>query len=258
MAALLQQKAFLGGANKAAQPARRAARVPTVVCRAQAEDVTSRRAALGALAGAAALLSGAAPSLAAFGDSANVFGKITNKSGFVPYAGDGFAVLLPSKWNPSKEQEFAPAGSGRTVELRYEDNFDAVNNLVVLRQPTDKKSIEDFGDQQKFLESVSYLFGKQSFEGQTISEGGFAENRVSAASLLDVREDTDKKGKKYYKYELLVRTADGDEGGRHQLIAATVGNGQLYVLKIQVGDKRWFKGIDKEAKGTFNSFTVAA
>jgi hypothetical protein len=42
--------------------------------------------------------------------------------------------------------------------------------------------------------------------GKTQSEGGFAENRVSAASLLDVSEDTDKKGKKYYKYELLVRT----------------------------------------------------
>jgi len=39
-----------------------------------------------------------------------------------------------------------------------------------------------------------------------VSEGGFAANRVSAASLLDVSEDTDKKGKKYYKYELLVRS----------------------------------------------------
>ena len=36
----------------------------------------SRRAALGAFAGAAALVSGAAPSLAAFGDSANVFGRV--------------------------------------------------------------------------------------------------------------------------------------------------------------------------------------
>lgn len=44
--------------------------------------------------------------------------------------------------------------------------------------------------------------------GQTQSEGGFAANRVSAASLLDVSEDTDKKGKKYYKYELLVRTGE--------------------------------------------------
>lgn len=51
--------------------------------------------------------------------------------------------------------------------------------------------------------------------GQTVSEGGFAANRVSAASLLDVSEDTDKKGKKYYKYELLVRSGErGRQRGR--------------------------------------------
>ena len=46
--------------------------------------------------------------MAEFGDSANVFGKVTNKSGAIPYAGEGFAVLLPSKWNPSARglQEF--------------------------------------------------------------------------------------------------------------------------------------------------------
>ena len=27
-------------------------------------------------------------------------------AGFVPYAGEGFALLLPSKWNPSKERDF--------------------------------------------------------------------------------------------------------------------------------------------------------
>ena len=65
-----------------------------------------RRAALGMLAGTASLLAGAAPCFAAYGDSANVFGKKTNTTGFVPYAGENFAVLLPSKWNPSKEREF--------------------------------------------------------------------------------------------------------------------------------------------------------
>ncbi len=30
-------------------------------------------------------------------------------AGFVPFAGEGYALLLPSKWNPSPEQEF---GSG--------------------------------------------------------------------------------------------------------------------------------------------------
>ena len=55
----------------------------------------------------------------------------------------------------------------------------------------------------------------------------------------------------------LCPAADGDEGGRHQLITAAVSGGNLYILKIQVGDKRWFKGVERDAKGTWNSFTVA-
>jgi hypothetical protein len=226
-------------------------RSSVVVVRAQANVDVNRRAVLGAVAGATALVSGAAPSLAGYGDSANVFGKITNKSGFVPYAGEGFALLLPSKWNPSKERDFAG------VTLRYEDNGDQVNNLMVVETPTDKKTIEDYGTPEKFLEQVSYLFGKQAYSGETRSEGGFAPNRVSAASLLEVSTTQDKKGTSYYRFEVLVRSADGDEGGRHQVITAGVSKGTLYVLKIQVGDKRWFKGVDKDAFGCANSFTIA-
>lgn len=54
-----------------------------------------------------------------------------------------------------------------------------------------------------------------------------------------------------------LSSADGDEGGRHQLIGATVGSdNKLYIIKIQIGDKRWFKGAKKEAMGAFDSFTV--
>lgn len=120
--------------------------------------------------------------------------------GFVPYAGEGYALLLPSKWNPSKERDF------QGVDLRYEDNFDAVNNLVVIKKKTDKNAISDYGSIDKFLNEQAYLFGDQSYSGSTKSEGGFAPNKVSAASLLDVKENVDKNGKKYYEYELLVRT----------------------------------------------------
>jgi len=51
--------------------------------------------------------------------------------------------------------------------------------------------------------------------------------------------------------------ADNAEGGKHHLLNAAVADGNLYILKVQVGDKRWFKGADKEAKGAWNSFTVA-
>merc|ERR1719428_1701602 len=187
---------------------------------------------------------------AAYGDSANVFGKITNKSGFVAFAGEGFSLLLPAKWNPSKEKDFP------NVTLRYEDNFDAVNNLVVIKEKTSKGRIEDFGSPEQFLNSFSFLLGKQSYAGKTISEGGFAPDRVSAASVLDIESTTDKKGKTFYRFNILSRTADGDEGGRHQLISATISNNTLYILKVQIGDKRWFKGAKKEAEGTLNSFLV--
>jgi len=246
----LAKGAFAG--RTASLKPRAAAAAPlraTLSVRAEAEQ-TSRRAALGLAAGAA-LLSQAKPSLAAYGDAANVFGKATNTSGFVPYAGEGYALLLPSKWNPSSELDFPG------TELRYEDNFDAVNNLVVTVQKTDKKEITDYGAPEKFLGEVTYLLGQQSYAGATRSEGGFAENRVSAASLLGVETATDKKGKTYYKYNILARSADGDEGGRHQLISATVSNGALYILKVQIGDKRWFKGAKVEAEGAWNSFIVA-
>lgn len=225
-----------------------AARAPVVV-RAQAEEVP-RRAVMGLIAGGA-LLATTKASEAAYGDAANVFGKATNVTGYIPYAGEGFALLLPSKWNPSKEKEF------KGIELRYEDNGDAVNNLMVIVRKTDKKSIEDFGSPDQFLRDNGFLFGTQAYAGETISEGGFAPNRVSAVSLLDQNSSSDKKGKSYYNYELLSRTADGDEGGRHQLLTAAVGNGNLYLLKVQIGDKRWFKGADKFAKGCVESFTVA-
>lgn len=51
--------------------------------------------------------------------------------------------------------------------------------------------------------------------------------------------------------------ADGTEGGRHNLIVATVGGGDLWVCKVQIGDKRWFKGANKFGKSIQNTFTVA-
>ena len=60
--------------------------------------------------------------------------------------------------------------------------------------------------------------------------------------------------------ELLSRTADGNEGGRHQLISAAVNKGNLYIFRAQAGDKRWIsvgKGVRAEVLGPWQSFTVA-
>ena len=174
-------------------------------------------------------------------------------AGFIPYAGEGWSLLLPSKWNPSREREFkgvemrylsscstpqqgchvvpatrlhlqsgpqalqadcpqAPQAvcpqqpAQDTMLHRYEDNGDAVNNVVVISRKTEKGSVKDFGNVDEFLAANSYLFGEQTFKGNTISEGGFKKNKTSAASILDVQQGQDKKGKDYYKYELLVRS----------------------------------------------------
>ncbi|GMH35037.1 hypothetical protein BSKO_02905 [Bryopsis sp. KO-2023] len=238
--------------KKVAMPVR-SARVQDVrkmVVRAEATPDHSRRAALGLIAGVGAVLS-AKPSEAAYGEAANIFGKPTNTSGFLSYAGDGYSLLIPAKWNPGEERDFP--GS----ILRWEDNGDQLTHVLVTRNKTDKTSIDQYGPPEKFLETISNYIGQQSFSGATLSEGGFDENKVSSASLLDVSTSKDNAGKTYYKYNLLVRAADGNEGGRHVLLSATVGGGDLYVAKVQCGDKRWFKGADKEATTALDSFTVA-
>ncbi|KAL9394752.1 hypothetical protein Peur_014037 [Populus x canadensis] len=228
-----------------------------LVCRAQKQAVqeedngaVSRRLALTVLIGAAALGSKVAPADAAYGESANIFGKPKKDTDFLPYNGDGFKLSIPSKWNPSKEREFP----GQV--LRYEDNFDATSNVSVMVIPTDKKSITDYGSPEEFLSKVDFLLGKQSSLFATASEGGFDTNTVATANILETSTPVIG-GKQYFFLSVLTRTADGDEGGKHQLITATVKDGKLYICKAQAGDKRWFKGARKFVESAASSFSVA-
>ncbi|KAH7578453.1 hypothetical protein JRO89_XS01G0383700 [Xanthoceras sorbifolium] len=225
-----------------------------LVCRAQKQSVqeddgsiVSRRLALTVLIGAAAIGSKVSPADAAY---ANVFGKPKTNTDFLPYNGDGFKLSIPSKWNPSKEVEYP----GQV--LRYEDNFDTTSNVAVMVTPTDKKSITDYGSPEKFLAQVDYLLGKQAFFGKTSSEGGFDNDAVATANILETATPQIG-GKQYYFLSVLTRTADGDEGGKHQLITATVKDGKLYICKAQAGDKRWFKGARKFVESAASSFSVA-
>lgn len=228
-----------------------------LACRAQKQavqeednGVVSRRLALTVLIGAAALGSKVAPADAAYGESANIFGKPKTDTDFLPYNGDGFKLSIPSKWNPSKEREFP----GQV--LRYEDNFDATSNISVMVIPTDKKSITDYGSPEEFLSKVDFLLGKQSSLFATASEGGFDPNTVATANILETSTPVIG-GKQYFFLSVLTRTADGDEGGKHQLITATVKDGKLYICKAQAGDKRWFKGARKFVESAASSFSVA-
>ena len=79
---------------------------------------------------------------------------------------------------------------------------------------------------------------------------------MATANILESSTST-VGGKQYYFVSVLTRTADGDEGGKHQLITATVSNGKLYICKAQAGDKRWFKGARKFVESAASSFNVA-
>lgn len=81
-----------------------------------------------------------------------MFGKPKANTDFIAYSGDGFKLLIPSKWNPSREREYP----GQV--LRYEDNFDANSNVSVMITPTDKKSITDFGSPEEFLSKVVPIY----------------------------------------------------------------------------------------------------
>lgn len=210
---------------------------------------TNRRAALGALAGATALLV-SRPSFAAYGEGANIFGKPTNKTGYIPYQGKGFALLIPSKWNPSKERDF------KNTVFRWEDNYDPFSHVVITKTPTGKTSIDQVASVEGFFQGINYYLGEETWGGEGLSEGGLG-GKVAQASLLDRQVVSDKNGRKYYKYDLITRAADNAEGGRHHLINAAVGSdGSLYVMKVQMGDKRWMRGAKNLAVNVFDSFTV--
>jgi photosystem II oxygen-evolving enhancer protein 2 len=101
-------------------------------------------------------------------------------AGFIPYTGEGFAVLLPSKYNPSKEKEF------KGTVLRYEDNGDTVNNVSVMKIPTSKSSIEQYGSQDEFLKQLNEqgLFGKQAYTGIVPFEFRFLPKRIDVHALV--------------------------------------------------------------------------
>lgn len=89
-----------------------------------------------------------------------------------------------------------------------------------------------------------------------VIQGGFDNDAVATANILEATSQA-VGGKDYYYLTVLTRTADGDEGGKHQLITATVKDGKLYICKAQAGDKRWFKGARKFVESTASSFSVA-
>jgi hypothetical protein len=212
-------------------------------------SMTGRREAL--MTGVAAAGMASSPAFAAYGDAANVFGKTKEVDQKFTIEGAGWKGNLPAKFNPSKERDLP-----NTV-ARWEDNFDAVNNATVCVSDVGKNSVTELGDLDNVLKNVvTPLLGEQAYEGTSLSEGGFVPGKFSTASIID-QSSTTKNGKTYYLYELLTRTADGNEGGRHQLFSVSCANGKLIVFKLQAGDKRWFKGLERPLRSSLVDFTSA-
>ena len=59
--------------------------------------------------------------------------------------------------------------NGHSNFCRYEDNGDAVNNLLVITKQTGNKSIEDFGSPDKWLQENSKLLGEDVWKGELLS-----------------------------------------------------------------------------------------
>ena len=222
----------------------------------------TRRSLLFSAAGAAAAAATAAalvappPALAAYGDAARVFGSRSVDTSFIQYEGEGFRMSLPAKWSqPLRERPFPG-----TVAA-FNDSGDTSNQIFVVAKAASASSVSAI-PADDLLKQLTPLFGEQSFAGETRSEGGFKPNAVAAASLMDV-STFEKDGKAYVRYDVLTRTADGEEGGRHNLLTAAVGESKegkktLFVQLVVVGDKRWYKaGGAAAARGTAESFTVA-
>uniref|UniRef100_A0A7S4X4K2 23 kDa subunit of oxygen evolving system of photosystem II n=1 Tax=Mesostigma viride TaxID=41882 RepID=A0A7S4X4K2_MESVI len=258
-ATLVNSSAFLGKVEKISQksfngksvsmPAMQKVAQKVATSCSMEEGAITRRAAVAAFVGSVVLA--AQPSFAAYGEKANVFGKAPTQTGMIPFQGEGFSTLVPAKWGPTKEFGEFPG-----TLLRYEDNFWRVNNLSVIKNPSSKASITDYGTPADFLNSISFILGETSEQFKSDAEGGFAPNTMASANLLESGTRT-ANGKTYYTYEIITRTADGNEGGKHVLIQATVSNGNLWIQKVQAGDKRWFKGVEKDCRAAFASFVVA-
>ena len=142
--------------------------------------------------------------------------KTTLSSGFIPFAGDGYACLIPAKYNPSKERP--PTAPGFAFLVNFQDNGDLTNSLAVYSAPAGGKStMSAYGTPEAVLAELGWLFGESTaYTGETRSEGGFGANKIAAASLLRVEPKT-VEGKEYYTYEVLTRCVvcwrESREGG---------------------------------------------
>lgn len=223
------------------------------VCSAEQPAQLGRRAAAGALAGAFALSMRADEAQAAYGQSANVFksSKETSDGDFSLYTADNYSILIPQRgYNPSPP-EYLSEWPG--IDLRWEDfnSTDYANVTITVKDG--EKTLEPQDLAFMFGESTWAGFGEYSSTDLTKKQG-----ESSAIFAANVLEKTNKTvdGKNIQIFELLTRTVDGSQGGRHHLIAAGTKGGKTYIAKYTCGDKHWAANR-KTAFKVRDSFKIA-
>lgn len=252
MAALMGSKVAVQGAQvAAARPVGRKARAAAAVCSAETPVEMSRRGALAGAVGAAALALKAAPAEAAYGQAANVFKASQEKrsTDYSAYITDGYVVQIPQRgYNPSPEGYLSEWPG---IDIRWEDfnATDYANVTVTEYKGGELPSVQNLSDLG--------MLGEASWDGEgEYATVDFITPGSTAISAVNVLDAFDKKidGTSYKVYELLSRTVDGSQGGRHHLIStAKAKDGKVYVCKYTCGDKHWAvnQGIAFAVRDTF-------
>lgn len=140
---------------------------------------------------------------------------------------DGYQFAYPFGW-----QEVSVKGQ----DVVYKDVIEPLESVSVSYIPTDKASIEEYGDVN---EVTSTLVTKVlTTPGQNVKLIG-----------CEIRESN---GRKYYDFEY---TAANPRYIRHAVTSVTVGNGKFYTLETGANEKRWRK-IGGKVKTVVKSFEV--
>eukprot|EP00793_Prasinoderma_coloniale_P003596 PRCOL_00002970-RA len=178
-------------------------------------------------AGAAAALglsAGAQPASAAYGQSANVFKKSREnlEGDYALYTADDYSILIPQRgFNPSPNEYLAEWPG---VDVRWEDygTTDFANVTVTVLN----------GEKLPKPSDLQFMLGESTWDGygefSTVNFTDPTSADLFAVNVLDSEEKTID-GKKYAVYELLTRTVDGSQGGRHHFISASTQGGKTYI-----------------------------
>lgn len=141
---------------------------------------------------------------------------------------DGYSFIYPFGW-----QEVSVDGQ----DAVFKDVIEPLESVSVGIVPTDKKSVEEYGD----LKEVTFTLANKVL---TVPS--------QEVTMVKEAERTDKNGRKYYDFEFLVKSARYTQ---HAVASVTVGNGKFYTLLTGANERRWNKMGDK-VKAIVQSFEV--